>query len=92
MTLRLKEQEQAFVRGLRRLPATERNALFAYVGSTNVPTPVRTIKSRAEIKAGNGFPCTASTPCSRRDLKTAIRASEHVTTNADLQLRGHIAK
>lgn len=43
--------------------------------------------SKADRKAGRGFPCTAG--CTRTDLRTAKNAAMHATTQAELAVGGH---
>ena len=35
-------------------------------------------RTKAQREAGKGFACSASEPCSRKDLRTAAGASSHV--------------
>ena len=46
-------------------------------------------KTKADIKAGNGYPCTAVPPCKRTDLRTAKNAAVHATTQKELADLGH---
>ncbi len=85
MAIRLRPGEENFIRILR--DAKIDPSVFAAV---QIPT-VRTIASKKEMANGGGFPCTATNSCKRR-LKTPARAAIHVTTNADLQVRGHRAR
>ena len=83
MTIRLQPGEEEFIRALRRLQKSDRINLI------NAATPApRTIKTRAEMRAGQGFDCTATPPCSKQ-LKTALRAASHSTRQNDLQSSGH---
>jgi hypothetical protein len=97
-SLRLTENEKTLIRTLRRragstefvtavMGATPNNVLVGLVKPT--PTKPRTFATRKEIKNGGGFPCTLG--CGKV-LRTLDRSMVHVTTNAELQLRGHIAK
>lgn len=53
------------------------------------PEPkVRTFATKAERKAGLGFPCTAATPCSRADLRTPEGAARHATTQLEMAAGG----
>ena len=82
-SLHLTENEKTIIRALRRAKAGR----FEQVAVS----PTKTFATRAEIKAGGGFPCAATPPCGKI-LRTLDRSRVHVTTNAELQLRGHIAK
>jgi hypothetical protein len=56
------------------------------------PAP-RTFKTRAEIKAGNGYACSVAGKgkCKRTDIRTAGRATKHARTQGELQQFGHSA-
>jgi len=92
MAMRLSQDEQNLIRSIRAVPAAKRPRVFGLV-TTLVPiaasTGPRTFKTKAEIKAGNGFPCAASPSCNRTDIRTADRATRHATTQPELQQFGH---
>jgi len=64
------------------------------VSPSTIPSaPVeRTFKTKAQIAAGDGYPCTAVVPCSRTDLRTPARAASHAGNRDELQLVGHLPK
>jgi hypothetical protein len=81
------------------IPQETKDALASLITMGNVsvappaaPAP-RTFKTRAEIKAGNGYACSVvgKGKCKRTDIRTAGRATKHARTQGELQQFGHSA-